>query len=195
MHAGTHIHTHTHTHTRADLHLGDTHCSRTCGVYLSSDFLLTPELFIIFIWCYAFFSYRGQLCHQLTALLLWWLTGKEPDCQCRVCKRHRFYPWVRIPLEVEMATSPVFLTGESHGQRSLAGYSPRVEKSHTRLKWLCTHEFLNTFKLWKQLNLLSVVFCSFCLADSESHILSWLQGNLFIYFSSLEYSCWYGKEE
>ena len=28
------------------------------------------------------------------------------------------------PLEWEMATPPVFLPGESHGQRSLAGYSP-----------------------------------------------------------------------
>ena len=28
------------------------------------------------------------------------------------------------PLEKEMATTPVFLPGESHGQRSLAGYSP-----------------------------------------------------------------------
>ena len=44
-----HARTHTHTHRGADLHLGDTHCGRTCGVYLSSDFLLTRELFIIFI--------------------------------------------------------------------------------------------------------------------------------------------------
>ena len=28
------------------------------------------------------------------------------------------------PLEEEMATSPVFLPGESHGQRSLVGSSP-----------------------------------------------------------------------
>ena len=28
------------------------------------------------------------------------------------------------PLEEEMATHSVFLPGESHGQRSLAGYSP-----------------------------------------------------------------------
>ena len=29
------------------------------------------------------------------------------------------------PLEKEMATTPVFLPGEFHGQRSLVGYSPR----------------------------------------------------------------------
>ena len=28
------------------------------------------------------------------------------------------------PLEESMATTPVFLPGESHGQRSLVGYSP-----------------------------------------------------------------------
>ena len=32
------------------------------------------------------------------------------------------------PLEKGMATTPVFLPGESHGQRSLAGYSPRGQK-------------------------------------------------------------------
>ena len=37
------------------------------------------------------------------------------------------------PLEKEMATHPVFLPGESHGWRSLVGYSPWVAKSQTRL--------------------------------------------------------------
>ena len=32
------------------------------------------------------------------------------------------------PLKKEMATTPVFLPGESHGQRSLAGYSPWSHK-------------------------------------------------------------------
>ena len=32
------------------------------------------------------------------------------------------------PLEKEMAATPVFLPGKSHGQRSLAGYSPRSHK-------------------------------------------------------------------
>ena len=32
------------------------------------------------------------------------------------------------PLEEEMQPTPVFLPGESHGQRSLAGYSPRGHK-------------------------------------------------------------------
>ena len=35
------------------------------------------------------------------------------------------------PLEKEMATQSVFLPGESHGQRSLADYSPWITKSWT----------------------------------------------------------------
>ena len=35
------------------------------------------------------------------------------------------HPWVRkIPLRREWQPTPVFLPGEPHGQRSLAGYSP-----------------------------------------------------------------------
>ena len=32
------------------------------------------------------------------------------------------------PLEEGMATTPIFLPGESHGQRSVVGYSPRGRK-------------------------------------------------------------------
>ena len=52
-------------------------------------------------------------------------SGKESVCQCRRCKRPRFNPWVgRIPWRRAWQLTPVFLPGESHGQRSLAGYSP-----------------------------------------------------------------------
>ena len=36
------------------------------------------------------------------------------------------------PLKKEMATHSVFLPGESQGQRSLVGYSPRDRKSRTQ---------------------------------------------------------------
>ena len=52
-------------------------------------------------------------------------SGKEPACQCRRHKRHEFNPWVgKIPWRRAWQPTPVFLPGESHGQRSLAGYSP-----------------------------------------------------------------------
>ena len=47
-----------------------------------------------------------------------------PDEAAR-CKRCRFDPWVRkIPWRRTWQPTPVFLPGESHGQRSLEGYSP-----------------------------------------------------------------------
>ena len=40
-------------------------------------------------------------------------------------KTHRFYPWVRkILWRRKWPPTPVFLPEESHGQRSLAGFSP-----------------------------------------------------------------------
>ena len=40
-------------------------------------------------------------------------------------RRPRFYPWVRkIPWKREWQLTRVFLAGESHRQRCLAGYSP-----------------------------------------------------------------------
>ena len=38
-----------------------------------------------------------------------------------------------VPLEEGRATTPVFLPGKSHGQRSLAGYSPWELKDMTKV--------------------------------------------------------------
>ena len=55
--------------------------------------------------------------------LPWWLSGKESACQLR---RHGFDPWVgKIPWRRKWQPTPVFLSGKSHGQRSLVGYSPQ----------------------------------------------------------------------
>ena len=52
-------------------------------------------------------------------------SGKEPACRCRRCKRRRFSTWVqKICWRTASQSTPVFLPGESLGQRSLAGYSP-----------------------------------------------------------------------
>ena len=53
-------------------------------------------------------------------------SGKEPACQCRSCKGHRFDAWVRkISWKTAWQPTPVFLSWESLGQRSLVGYSPQ----------------------------------------------------------------------
>ena len=52
-------------------------------------------------------------------------SGKEPACQCRRRDRRGFNPWVEKTLwRRKWQPTPVFLPGESDGQRSLAGYSP-----------------------------------------------------------------------
>ena len=49
-----------------------------------------------------------------------------------------FDPWVgKIPWRRAWQPTPVFLPGESHGQRSLVGYSPWGRR--VGLKWLSTH--------------------------------------------------------
>ena len=68
----------------------------------------------------------------------------EPACKYGRHKRPGFHPWVRkIPWRREWQPSPVFLPGESQGQRSLMVYSPRVTKSWTWLKRLSTPGLLN----------------------------------------------------
>ena len=54
----------------------------------------------------------------------WWWRTHLP-MQERRSKRQEFDPWVwNIPWRKAWQHTPVFLSGESHGQRSLAGYSP-----------------------------------------------------------------------
>ena len=53
-------------------------------------------------------------------------SSKDPACQYRRHKRCRFHPWVRkLPWQKSWQATPVFLPGESHGQRSLVGYSSK----------------------------------------------------------------------
>ena len=45
--------------------------------------------------------------------------------QCGRCKRYGFNPWVgKIPWRSAGQPTPVFVPGESHGQRNLANFSP-----------------------------------------------------------------------
>ena len=51
----------------------------------------------------------------------WRLSSRGPTCQSR---RLQLSPWVRtMPWRREWQLTPVFLPGESYGQRNLAGYS------------------------------------------------------------------------
>ena len=63
-------------------------------------------------------------------------------------ERHEFDPWVRkIPWRRGWQLPPVFLPGESHGQRGLAGYSPwgRKEPETTEATWCASSFILMSF--------------------------------------------------
>ena len=87
--------------------------------------------------------------------LPWWLSGKEPTCQCR---RHGFDPWVgKIPWRRKWQPTPVFLPGESHGQRSLVDHNPwghkrvrhnlvtkQQQQQQQKTIWILANQFLLT---------------------------------------------------
>ena len=57
------------------------------------------------------------------------LVVKNPSANAGDIMRCGFDPWVgKIPWRRKWQPAPVLLSGESHGQRSLAGYSPQSHK-------------------------------------------------------------------
>ena len=78
--------------------------------------------------CNLIWEYVNYRCNLIPR----WLSGKESSCQCRRHKRHGFYPWAgKSPWRRKWKPTPVFLLGESHGQRSLAGYN---QSGHKRVR-------------------------------------------------------------
>ena len=51
--------------------------------------------------------------------------ASDQESTCNAGKRFGFDPWTRkIPWRRAWQPTPVFMPGESHGQRSLVGYGP-----------------------------------------------------------------------
>ena len=72
--------------------------------------------------------------------LPWWLRRWTV---CLQCGRSGFHPWVgKIPWRRARQPTPVFLPGESHGQRNLVAAIHRVAESQTWLQWLRTHAYI-----------------------------------------------------
>ena len=71
--------------------------------------------------------------------LRWWRI-------CLQCRRLGLDPWVgKIPWRRKWQSSAVFLSGKSHGQRSLVGYSPWGHKESDTTEWLThTHTHAHT---------------------------------------------------
>jgi len=57
----------------------------------------------------------------------WWLSRKESECKAGATEDAGLIPGLGtspIPWRRAWQATPIFLPGESHGQRSLEGYSP-----------------------------------------------------------------------
>ena len=96
-----------------------------------------------------------------------WHNGKGSACQFRRCKRQGFDFWVgKIPWRRKWQPTPVFLPGESHGQRSLAGYSPwgwpRVRHSWATNQPTKASDtkspFVHSFPEWEPLKIMRCVW-------------------------------------
>ena len=91
--------------------LGRGHESRYCGADRSGK--TPPQRWsLVSICCLLGSSFPGGT------------SDKEPVSQCSRCRRLRFDSWVgKIPGSGAWQPTPIFLPGESQGQRSLVGYS------------------------------------------------------------------------
>ena len=91
-------------------------------------------------------------------------------------RRPGFNPWVgKIHWRREWQPSPVFLPEESHGQRSLAGYSPWGHKESDTTKWLKHSTEVEVMitevevNLWKDLDDIIKEYRHFSYMQGEGH--------------------------
>ena len=69
--------------------------------------------------------------------------GNASSCQCRRRKGPRFDPWVgKIPWRRKWQPIPVFLPGESHGERNLDCYTPWGGKELDTTKRTHRHTYM-----------------------------------------------------
>ena len=101
---------------------------------------------------------KGFQCLWLRASQMEPVVKKGLACQYSRRKRCGFDPWVgKIPWRRAWQPTPVFLPGECHGQRSLAGYSPWgcIDSDMTEVtEHPCVHAFdlghtsMNSSNVW-----------------------------------------------
>ena len=81
--------------------------------------MIRQDTEVIFKYIVSNYCEHGKII--FTERLSRWLSGKESACQCRC----GFNPWVKIPWRRKWKLTPLSLSEEPNGQRSLMGYSPR----------------------------------------------------------------------
>ena len=94
-------------------------------------FLLSQQL--AFLWLIFTFNHHDLKFSR-------WLSNEVHMCQCRRLSRGGFNPCVRkIPWNRKWYPAPVFLPGNSHGQRSLVGWLRSTGSQRVRCDWAHTH--------------------------------------------------------
>ena len=117
----------------------------------------------------------------------WWLRQRRICLQCR---RLRFSPWVgKIHWRRKWQPTPVLLPGDSHGQRNLVGYSPRVAKSRTHLSNSAQNSMITSRSIHIAANGIISFFVWLtnihCLYVPYLFICQWTLGVLSCYFSQI----------
>ena len=117
---------------------------------MSHDIFIHPyyysflhKIFFNYLWCAGFllFTWMQSTVYFCLILPIIWLTGitsgEESTFQCRRQERHGFYPWAgKIPWRKAWQPTPVFLPGESHGQKAWRATVHSITKSWTQLSRL-----------------------------------------------------------
>ena len=119
--------------------------------------LLSNYGFMVGYWFHGWLLLWVELCPpQEIYRLPRWLSGKESTCQSR---RPGFDPWVgKMPWRRKWQPTLLFLPGESHRQRSLAGYCPWGHKRvrHNRMmkqQWHTLESWPWYLRMWPYLEI------------------------------------------
>ena len=114
---------------------------RLCSQGYSSIWLVVIKVFFVFVF------FLNSICYTSFGGFPGGTSDKESACQCQRRKRRGLDCWVgKTPWRRGWLPTPVFSPGKSHGQKSLAHYSPwgcRVATDHI------THTQLYQFYLYK----------------------------------------------
>ena len=130
------------------------------------------------------------ICHEVIGpdamILVFWMLSFKPTFSMQ-CWRPWFNLWVgKIPWKREWQSTPGSFPGESHGQRSLAGFSPWGHKESdmterlTHSRYLITYWMLPIFSQFKfpRENLTSQILICYHVTSQSMNSLPWDQVTL-----------------
>ena len=126
------------------LHSADESCIILCRRQMGDFTFFYPDMHV-----HTLYGERDTSAKSILTIFSWSVRPMQPQSPldfpgssdgkgiCLQCGRPGFDIWVgKIPWRRKWQPTPVFLSGESHGQMSLAGYSPWGCKLPDTMEWL-----------------------------------------------------------